>query len=190
LAKLAAGMNEEWSECQDYDDASLSLIGYSKRLVIFEGGSSNYCGGVHPNEDVNLFTFDLKTGKQIELWKWFVGDGNNIQTGKQTKLKELFFYNGNNIMSDGLWKRLLRKLNSDDTDDDCVERMKERRSFFEPFFSSKGVKFRFFEAGRPFIMCRSDTVLPFKAVRPFIKPERRKDFDAFARGLVDVQPPQ
>lgn len=54
---------------------------------------------------------------------------------------------------------------------------------FELWMSPKGAQFRFMEGGRPYIVCRDDYALSFSTVRPFIRADRRKEFDAVARSF-------
>jgi hypothetical protein len=177
LAQLAADMSDDWSGCQDYDDAHIALIADSPRLAVFEQTLSSYCGGAHPNEEANLYTFDLQTGERVELNTWFSGDGQALPSG--------------------LWKLVAKGVDSEMADQpECADRMKETLSFV-PWFAAGGMQFRYVESARPYIQCQGDFVtLPYKVVRPFIKPERRKAFDAYVNsfgarvGAINKKPPE
>lgn len=167
LRELASKMNMAWSKCEEYD-ANLTLVADSSRLAVFEKTEEGYCGATHPYEGADIYSFDLKTGVEIDYKKWFISDNSK-----------------NNFFPKELWRLLMKSIENKIAEDqpDCVQRMKETKDF-TPWISLSGMEFRFSEDVRSLIICRGDYRLSFKAVRKFIKSERVKDFDAIVKSLA------
>jgi hypothetical protein len=175
IEQLGAGMTHDWSGCEDYD-AGIYQIDQVPRLVELQQDIKKECGGMHWNPAHRWFTFDLQTGERVELNTWFIDAGRPLPAG--------------------LW-RLLAKANpsatanpnssSDDNAKKCLPRVK--RGGTDRLLlglTGDGMTFRYVDDPElpRFEQCLVDfEALPYKAVRPFIKPERRKAFDAYAKSL-------
>ena len=174
IEQLAADMTDDWSGCKDYD-ASIYLIDQAPRLVRLQQDIESECGGMHSNTEYRWFTFDLQTGERVELNTWFIGAGQPLP--------------------DGLWRLLAKATTlSDDADDEaeCLARVKrEGTDGLLPWLTADGMQFRYVEEPTyPPILdeCQIDFApLPYKAVRPFIKPERRKAFDAYVKSFASAR---
>jgi hypothetical protein len=172
IEQLTADMIDDWSGCKDYD-ASIYLIDQAPRLVRLQQDIESECGGMHSNTEHRWFTFDLQTGERVELNTWFIDAGRPLPAG--------------------LW-RLLAKANPDSSGDDaeCLARVKrEGTDGLLPWLTADGMQFRYVEEPTyPPILdeCQIDFApLPYKAVRPFIKPERRKAFDAYVNSFASAR---
>ncbi|QIL82597.1 hypothetical protein G7047_23665 [Diaphorobacter sp. HDW4A] len=166
LIAMREDMNSDWSQCSEYD-GEMRLIAESARVVTIETSTASYCGGAHPNEGQGFQTFDLATGEPIDFNRWLTQPAKPNDRALPLKLLE----------------RLLKSIGNTQGDDQgCIERMRETGQF-ELWMSPKGAQFRFMEGGRPYIVCRDDYALSFSTVRPFIRADRRKEFDAVARSF-------
>ncbi|MBF5005184.1 hypothetical protein [Diaphorobacter caeni] len=167
LTATREDMNSDWSQCSEYDGA-MHLIAESARVISIETSTGSYCGGAHPNEGQGFQTFDLTTGEPIDFNRWLMQPARPDGKALLPKLLE----------------RLLQSIGgAQDVEQECIDRMRETGQF-GLWMSARGAQFRFMEDARPYVVCRDDYALSFSTVRPFIRADRRKDFDAIASSFT------
>ena len=77
----AQGANGDYS-------VSLSPAMITSRWLAVSGGAGGYCGGAHPYFDEFRRTFDLISGKEVELSSWFGGAGLSADKDEAGKITE------------------------------------------------------------------------------------------------------
>ena len=87
LGRSLAGNPPEWFDCvSDAQVVSPHEGGFDERLapgmisrrwLSVDKSQDSFCGGAHPNSDVTWPTYDLTTGREVNLHGWFVATAVN-----------------------------------------------------------------------------------------------------------------
>ncbi len=118
----AAGFGEEGGveQAPDYN-TSVALAHWDAHWVTFVRGAGGYCGGAHPFFESTYSTWDLTTGKKVNLLTWL----------EQEKTKQDEYYGGDSV-PDRLNKIIVEaavKERGEDETDECLSVIRDNHSY-------------------------------------------------------------
>jgi hypothetical protein len=154
-------LDAQWVDCREWE-GTLSPRYLSPRWLVLEVSTSGFCGGVHPNEDFVPFAFDGKTGDPIPFDEWI---DRPYWDDSQAR---------------GELRALLRRqmVDQDDGDDHCAaHRDKIDDWHLYVVMTAAGFEFGLDETDRAYVACERTLVVPLDAMRRFIAPGHRLEFD-------------
>lgn len=167
LRKPLEGNPPEWHQCELTAAASNSNGGLSDRteLRMVTRRWLNavrfveaYCGGAHPDSWYTPHTYDLQTGREVDLSKWLNG-----RVGTPT-FRRLFFANGGR------------------DDHDCKDFVEQSvRAFaLDIELKKNGLAFKPNDLPHVVQACGDESFISFAKLAPYLTPEGRKNIAALA----------
>lgn len=127
----------------------------------------SYCGGANPDYRISHRTWDLKTGEELDLWRWIAG-GRVVtdELGSATYSEAPAALN----------TLLLAKATGSRAPATCAAALRGNRNYLLRL-SDRGLVFstRFAAAQRD---CNTDIEVPFDTLKPFLSPEGKQALGA------------
>ncbi len=160
----------QYGQAGEYNDTTAPMAIMAHWLVT-ERSNSNMCGGVHPNASTTHDTWNLATGKKVDVWDWFSPAGAvKVKNEADTSPK----------ISTRL-QRLLARAWADSVPDDCKD---ASSGYWTPYPTSDGMAFT---PSLPHVVyaCTTDVVIPYAKLAPLLNTQGKA---AVASFRADARP--
>jgi hypothetical protein len=150
----------------DYDSETIKVRYLSEKLMSIVEAGSTFCGGAHPNNHYDPFTFDLIHGGYLDFNRLFPvrirnKDGSDIAP----------------VLADFISKKVESKQSHDkvDTDVDCTDVLPQNLDF--EFDEPDKISFVVSGVGHAMGACLGpQLVMPIRALKPILKPGAKAYF--------------
>jgi len=174
--ELAVGISEYYGcntpsdekEMHNYS-ASIELAFWNARWITFVRRTGGDCGGNHPFSEFYYTTWDLTTGKEVNLWTWVEQENGKLISHLDT------FY-GNYSAPDQLNKIITEeavKPLGGDPENECLNIIKENAKY-QLSLGKKGLVFHSSFA-HVVQACDYDVEIPYKTLLPFLTKEGKEE---------------
>ncbi|WP_133682390.1 hypothetical protein [Paludibacterium purpuratum] len=128
-----------------------NVVAWGQRWLVIGTAVDSYCGGAHPNQDLDYQTWDLTTGQMENLWRWFNAKGT---TGDKSAM----------WASPELTKVVLQSV--EPRKDECGDDM-QSASFYRLRLSRQGMVF-IPSLGHADRVCEEEVTVSYKKLLPFL----------------------
>jgi hypothetical protein len=167
---ITGALNNNGSD-GDYSVAIAPIL-ISRNYMVSEDDRGDYCGGAHPNSSTDWKNWDLRSGKEINLWDWFSAqaisqkkeDGYNVVTIEPALRKVL----------DKRWRLAERE-----NDCDAIGRDYE---YWSLYLMRTGIGFAP-SVPHALIPCADSIDFTFAEITPLLSPAGKKAMAAFRADL-------
>lgn len=146
-------------------ESKVKLRFWNEDWLSWSGHVEGYCGGAHPFFGMDEKTLDLRTGKEVNLWRWFK------LAKKQPDSQQVCEFQKDRCLPTSLAKRIRRtKPGVDDPDCQSFDFLDSVDGGYSLGLNSKGLAFIpvLAEPARTMRTCYANYTIPFADLLPYL----------------------